>query len=61
MLWWLVSGMSKASYLLSTTSNEMEKAGATLGTGIGLTIIGAIWVFGDIIIGLLTLMTRPKE
>ena len=40
--------------------DEFEKAGAAIGTGIGVMAIFTIWVIGDIITGLLALMTRPK-
>lgn len=61
MLWWMVAGMSGAAKVSATAVSEAEKAGAAVGTGIGFIMIVFIWVLGDIITGLLALMTRPKN
>ena len=53
MLLWLVGGMNAAS--------EAERAGAQIGTGIGVAFIIFIWAVGDIITGLLALMTRQRK
>ena len=60
MLLWLISGMNATSEIANQAVTEAEKAGAALGTGIGLTMILFVWAIGDIITGLLALMTRPK-
>ena len=41
--------------------SEAEKAGTAIGAGIGMAMIFGIWVFGDIILGLFVLITRPKS
>tara|TARA_B100000508_G_C11402076_1_gene248854 strand:+ start:408 stop:737 length:330 start_codon:yes stop_codon:yes gene_type:complete len=57
---WLVGGMGAATEGIEAMS-EAEKAGAAIGTGIGAAMILGIWVFGDIILGLFVLFTRPKS
>ena len=37
-----------------------EAAGAAIGTGIGVTMLIMLWVFGAVILGLMALLTRPK-
>ena len=61
MAWWLVAGMNAASDVMSNASSSAEQAGAAIGTGLGATMIAGTWVFGDIILGLLVLFTRPKN
>ena len=57
---WLINGMGAATEGMETMS-EAERAGTALGTGIGAAMILGIWVFGDIILGLFVLFTRPKS
>lgn len=59
MVVWLVSGINAASKFEAVS--EAEKAGAAIGTGIGVGLILVVWAIGDIITGLLALMTRPKR
>ncbi len=61
MLWWMIGGMSSASQSISSEASSAGRAGAAIGTGIGFIMILIIWVFGDIILGLFTLLTRPKR
>ena len=58
MLVWLVVGFNAASNVGAVS--EAEQAGRAIGTGIGIALILGLWVFGDIILGLLVLLTRPK-
>ena len=60
MVVWLVGGMTAATEGMQAMS-EAEQAGAAIGTGIGAMMILVIWVFGDIILGLFFLFTRPKS
>ena len=60
MAWWLVEGTMSASEVMDTAVTEAEKAGAAIGTGMGVAMILTIWVVGAIITGLLALMTRPR-
>lgn len=45
---------------LIESGNEYERAGAALGTTIGIGMLLEIWALGDIILGLFVLMTKPK-
>lgn len=60
MLLWLISGLNATSEMATQALTEAEKAGAAIGTGLGVSMVLGIWVIGDIITGLLALMTRPK-
>ena len=60
MLIWLITGMNAASDVYQTAASEAEKAGAAIGTGIGVFMIFVFWAIGDAILGILTLLTRPK-
>ena len=61
MLVWVVGGYMSASDSISRLATEAERAGATIGTGLGISMLLGLWVVGDIITGLLALMTRPKS
>lgn len=61
MAWWLIAGVGGASEQVSEASSEAAKAGAAIGTGLGAFMVMTIWVFGDIILGLFMLFTRPKK
>lgn len=60
MLLWMVAGMGAVSDNYQPGMSDAEKAGAAIGTGIGAMMVLAIWVFGDIILGLFVMFTRPK-
>lgn len=57
---WLIGGMGAATEGMEVMS-EAEKAGTAIGAGLGAAMILGIWVFGDIILGLFVLFTRPKS
>ena len=59
MLIWLVAGMGSATEGYEAMS-EAEQTGTALGAGIGAMVIFIIWAVGDFILGLFTLLTRPK-
>ena len=56
---WLVGGTRAATKGYEAMSSA-EQAGTAIGTGIGVVLILTIWVVGDIILGIFTLLTRPK-
>lgn len=60
MALWLFGAVGAASEGMETMSGA-ERAGAALGTGLGAAVVVGMWVFGDIILGLFVLFTRPKE
>lgn len=59
MLVWFIGGMGAATDGMDAMS-EAERTGAAIGTGLGAAMLLGIWVVGDIILGLLVLLTRPK-
>ena len=61
MLLWLIVGVGGASKQIAEASNEAEKAGGAIGTGLGAMMIIFIWVAGAVILGLFTLLTRAKS
>lgn len=61
MIVWLVGGTMSAGEVLNSAASEAERAGAAIGTGLGVSMILGLWVIGDIIIGILVLLTRPKS
>lgn len=60
MLIWFVGGMISASDGINELNSDAEQAGAVIGTGIGAMLIIFIWVAGDVILGIMTLLTRAK-
>ena len=60
MAWWLFAGMSTAIKMMEG-ANAGERAGAAIANSITATMIVGLWVFGDIILGLFVLFTRPKS
>lgn len=61
MVLWFVGGLSAAGDTAAGMTNEMERAGAAVGTAIGASMIIALWAFGTIIFGALALLTRGKK
>lgn len=62
MTLWLIDGTCAVSKTVSNLpSSGVEQAGAAIGTGIAAMMLFTIWVIGDIILGILTLLTRPKS
>ena len=60
MIYCLFAGLGGSGEVMSNASSDAERAGAAIGTGLGLMAIGSVWVVGDIIIGILVFLTRPK-
>ncbi|GAA0760944.1 hypothetical protein GCM10009433_20070 [Psychroflexus lacisalsi] len=61
MLLWFVVGMGGAADGINSAGSEAEQAGAAIGTGLGAMVIIFIWVAGDVVLGLMTLLTRAKK
>lgn len=60
MLFSLVQGIGGASEIIGSAKDDIEQAGAVIGTGLGMSMLLSLWVMGDIILGLFVLFTRPK-
>ncbi len=61
MIFWLIVGFGSASDSMQNTVNDAERAGAALGTTIGMGMIIILWALGDIILGMFVLFTRRKK
>lgn len=60
MLFWFISAMGSTAEVVESATSEAERAGAAIGTGIGMMLLFGIWGFGDIVGGIFLLLTRPK-
>src|SRR3546814_19645707 len=61
MLLWMVSSCVAVSNISAEAVNEDERAGATIGEGLGMTFHLFIWGFGDLILGLFVFFTRRNK
>lgn len=61
MVIWLFSYWGSVSEIANTAGSDAEKAGVAIGSTLGTGMLFGIWVFGDIILGLFVLFTRPKS
>lgn len=59
MVLWFFSAIGAVSHSMETM-NEAEKAGASVGAGIGMMLILFVWAAGDIVFGSLAFFTRAK-
>lgn len=60
MVWWLFSAIGIANEAIESSQSGAEQAGAAIGSGIGTFLIMIIWIFGDIVLGLFVMFTKPK-
>ena len=60
MVLWIWGGMSNNMEKIDSMSGA-ERAGAQIGTGIGVMLLITIWVFGVVILGIMALLTRPRS
>lgn len=60
MVVWLFSAMGSTADVVNNAASEAEKAGAAVGTAIGMSMLLGFWAIGDIILGALVLFTRPR-
>jgi hypothetical protein len=64
MLLWIVVGVAGVSdNCAGMTGQELEtcQAATAIGGGIGVTVLIIIWFIGFIVLGLIWLMSRPKD
>ncbi len=60
MAFWIFGGVSHNVSDMNGL-NSAEHAGAVIGTGLAVGMLITLWVAGDIILGLFTLLTRPSR
>lgn len=59
MVIWIWGGTQSAVETSQGLSGA-EAAGAAIGTGIGFTLLVIIWLIGTILLGIMSMLTRPK-
>ncbi|NWK17670.1 hypothetical protein HX771_16265 [Vibrio parahaemolyticus] len=60
MVLWLISYWGDIGEMSSTARSDAELTGTAIGGAIGTSMLLGVWVFGDIILGLFVLFTRPR-
>lgn len=60
MLVWLLSYWGDAGQVVNTAASEAEQAGAAIGATLGTGMLLGLWAMGDLILGMLVLLSRPK-
>lgn len=58
MLLWLVLGAQNSNEATAALTNDAERAGAAIGTAIGIGMILFVWAVGAIVFGALSYFTR---
>jgi uncharacterized paraquat-inducible protein A len=61
MVAWCGTTVSATSEIIAGADSEAAAAGAAIGTGIGMMMIWGIWGFGEMVLGILMLVTRPSS
>jgi hypothetical protein len=59
MIVWIFGGLHWVSKL--QTHSDVEKVGSIIGTTIGVTLLLILWGVGDLILGILVLLTRGNK
>lgn len=57
----LISGLNGASNHTAALHSEAERAGASIGTGLGVAFVLFLWVLGTIIFGFMMMFTRGRR
>lgn len=60
MAFWLFSYWGDISGMINETGSEAGKAGAAISATLGTGMLFMTWALGDIILGALVLLTRPR-
>lgn len=60
MLWAAISGLADLGRTMDGMS-EAEQQGAAIGGTIGFGLLLMFWVMGDVILGLIVILTRPRR
>lgn len=61
MAWGLFSGLARTADHYSTIGSDAGRAGAAVGTALGVGAILFLWVAGAVILGLIMLFTQGKR
>jgi len=57
----LIAGVANVSQRYSGLTTDAERAGAVVGTGLGVGFMLSIWVIGVVILGAMAMLTRGKQ
>ena len=60
IIYCLFAGLVGSGDVINHATSDAERSGAAIGTGLGLMAIVSVWVIGNIIIGNLVFLIRPK-
>lgn len=58
-LWWNITG--SVAETANTATSDAALTGTLIGGTLGVGMLFAIWFFGDFVLGLLVLFTRPRD
>ncbi len=58
---WLFSYWNDISHMNDGITSDAGKTGAAIGATLGTGVLLSLWFFGDVILGLFVLFTRPKS
>jgi hypothetical protein len=62
MLIWVISAIASGESCTELTGDQLTECQAgQVGTGIGVALIIVLWALGDVILGVLWLVTRPRR
>lgn len=61
MVAWLYFYLVEVGALVDGSGSEAEQTGAAIGGTIGTGLLLTVWVLGNVIFGLPTLLTRPRK
>lgn len=60
MALWLLSYWATIGEQMQAIDTEAGRTGAGIGAALGTSVIGMLWMFGAVILGILTLLTRGE-
>jgi hypothetical protein len=59
MIVWIIGGLHSVSQI--QTHSTAERIGSSIGATIGITMLLTLWALGDLILGILVLVTRGNK
>lgn len=61
MIVWLIGGLGSVAENTANLQSEAERAGAAIGTALGLGMIAGFWMAGTVVLGAFVLLTRGSK
>ncbi|MDR5887575.1 hypothetical protein [Vreelandella janggokensis] len=61
MVIWMFAYLGEIGGMMDGATDEYSEAGTAIGGTLGVGMLLTFWVFGDVILGLFVLFTRPKS